>query len=253
MLLSVTSSSNEQAFTAIIVRSAYPRFRHQAVCGRFLGIALSRTFDFCSKVQAIPATAYGIVIRQWCLDNDDRNAVEFQRLQTQAESVIRMPRSIKAVALTNDSFKPFGEVISKEACRDIRSINRGQTARFNNLAALTLNGPGLEPCLSIFQTEAWAVPGTVTELERHPLTSQAFIPLGEASYLVIVAPMGPLKEEAIQAFVASPFQGVNYHPGVWHHRNLALNAAADFLVIDADGSTENCDEQSLIQPIEINL
>ena len=152
-----------------------------------------------------------------------------------------MPRSIKAVALTENSFKPFGDIIAKEACRDIRSINRGQTARFNDLATLTLDGPGLKPCVSIFQTEAWAVPGTVTELERHPLSSQAFIPLG------------PLNEEAIQVFVASPTQGVNYHPGVWHHRNLSLGIAADFLVIDADGSTENCDEQSLLQPIEIYL
>ena len=164
-----------------------------------------------------------------------------------------MPRSIKAVALTEKSFKPFGDIIAKEACRDIRSINRGQTARFNDLASLTLDCPGLEPCVSIFQTEAWAVPGIVTELERHPLTSQAFVPLGETSYLVIVAPMGPLKEEAIQVFVANPAQGVNYHPGVWHHRNLSLDVAADFLVIDADGRTENCDEQRLLQPIEITL
>jgi ureidoglycolate lyase len=164
-----------------------------------------------------------------------------------------MPRPIKAVALTENSFKPFGDIIEKESCRDIRAINRGQTARFNNLAALTLDGPGLEPCVSIFQTEAWTVPSIVTELERHPLTSQAFVPLGEASYLVIVAPVGPLNEEAIQVFVASSAQGVNYHPGVWHHRNLSLGVTSDFLVIDADGNTENCDEQSLLQPIEIRL
>ena len=53
-----------------------------------------------------------------------------------------MPRSIKAVALTEKSFKPFGDIIAKEACRNIRSINRGQTARFNDLASLTLDGPG---------------------------------------------------------------------------------------------------------------
>ena len=88
-------------------------------------------------------------------------------------------------------------------------------------------------------------------LERHPLTSQAFIPLGQSPYLIVVAPAGPLLESRIRAFIGQPGQGVNYHPGTWHHYNVALNEAGDFLVVDADGDTPNCDEVTLHQPIEI--
>ena len=47
--------------------------------------------------------------------------------------------------------------------------------------------------------------------------------------------------------------GVNFHPGTWHHFNLALTAPSDFLVMDAHSSGPNCDEQSLDQPIEVRL
>ena len=158
---------------------------------------------------------------------------------------------LKPEPLTHEAFLPFGDLISAENCTDIRSINEGHTVRFNNLANLALKATGLAPCLSIFRSRAWLLPRKVHALERHPLTSQAFIPLGQSPYLIVVAPPGPLLESHIQAFIGQPGQGINYHPGTWHHYNVALNEAADFLVVDADGDTPNCDEVTLNQPIEI--
>ena len=158
---------------------------------------------------------------------------------------------LKPAPLTSQAFAPFGDLISAETCRDIRTINEGHTVRFNNLANLALNAPGLAPCLSIFRSEAWQLPHMVRSLERHPLSSQAFIPLGQSAYLIVVAPPGPLVENEIQAFIGQPGQGINYHPGTWHHYNVALVEGADFLVVDADGDTPNCDEVALNQPIEI--
>ena len=92
-------------------------------------------------------------------------------------------------------------------------------------------------------------------MERHPLSSQTFIPLGNSNYLVVVAPAGDLSVDNIQSFLAAPDQGVNYHPGTWHHYSLALNETSDFLVIDRDGPEDNCDEVALTEQdwIEIEL
>lgn len=158
---------------------------------------------------------------------------------------------LKPAPLTRQTFLPFGDLISADTCQDIRSINAGHTVRFNNLAKLQLNAQGLLPCLSIFRSEAWQLPEMVRSMERHPLTSQAFMPLGNAPYLIVVARPGPLIEDQIQAFIGQSGQGVNYHPGTWHHYNVSLEGAADFLVVDADGDTPNCDEVALTQPIEI--
>jgi ureidoglycolate lyase len=85
-------------------------------------------------------------------------------------------------------------------------------------------------------------------LERHLLGSQAFVPLNDKPYLVVVAPAGELDAQRIRAFVTSGWQGVNYAKGVWHHPLLALDRVSDFLVVDRGGEGRNCDEQMLPQP-----
>ena len=67
----------------------------------------------------------------------------------------------------------------------------------------------------------------------------------------MVAPPGDLDESAIRVFLASAHQGVNYHPGTWHHYCLALNEVSDFLVVDRIANDENCDEVDLKESIEI--
>ena len=73
-------------------------------------------------------------------------------------------------------------------------------------------------------------------LERHPLGSQAFIPLNDRPYLVVVAPAGDLDEVEIRAFVTRGWQGVNYAKGVWHHPLIALDEVSDFIVVDRGGA-----------------
>ncbi|VVG74326.1 ureidoglycolate hydrolase [Pandoraea apista] len=82
-------------------------------------------------------------------------------------------------------------------------------------------------------------------LERHPLGSQAFIPLKTTPYLVVVAPAGELDVSQMRAFVSEGWQGVNYARGVWHHPLLALHEVSDFVVVDRGGEGHNCDEQDL--------
>jgi len=85
-------------------------------------------------------------------------------------------------------------------------------------------------------------------MERHPLASQAFIPMSGRPYLVVVAPAGePPAVQDLKVFLARADQGVNYATGVWHHPLLALDGVCDFIVIDRKGTGHNCDEIQLEQ------
>ncbi|RYD85427.1 MAG: ureidoglycolate lyase, partial [Sphingomonadales bacterium] len=98
--------------------------------------------------------------------------------------------------------------------------------------------------ISIFRARPLAALELRT-FERHPLGSQAFMPLSGRPYLVAVAPAGPFDPAAIRVFRASAQQGVQYARGVWHHFLLVLDAESDFLVIDRTGPGDNCDEVAL--------
>ena len=172
---------------------------------------------------------------------------------------------IEPTPLNAENFAPFGDVIEPETAKETRTINDGNTIRFHDLAELTLLTDGGKPLINIFRTTPLALPLKLSMMERHPLSSQAFIPLSNNPYLVVVAPAGELIESEIKVFRASANQGVNYHPGTWHHYSLALEGISDFLVVDRGASLEhaagdkgdptedNCDEVKLSQLIEIVL
>ncbi|KAI1105347.1 ureidoglycolate hydrolase [Jackrogersella minutella] len=111
-------------------------------------------------------------------------------------------------------------------------------------------------------------------LERHPFTTQTFVPLGadaSARYLVIVAPSLPPGNadnglpvptgdglpgrglpdpNGICAFVATGAQAVTYGAGTWHAPMAALGpsgSAIDFVVIQFanDEAVEDCQEMAL--------
>ena len=119
------------------------------------------------------------------------------------------------------------------------------TERFHDLAKVDLGPDGHSRALiSIFETQPYSMPLRVAMLERHPLGSQAFIPMDGSVFLVVVAPAGDTVDMArIQAFVTNGRQGVNYGAGVWHHPLVVTGHSASFLVVDRGGPGPNCDEQ----------
>ena len=160
--------------------------------------------------------------------------------------------------LSQEAFQPFGDVI--EANDKVKNfpINDGFSQRYHDLAKLDLLANQGKVLLNIFRSTPVPTPIVIEKMERHPLSSQAFMPLGTEPYLVVVAAAGDFNEEAIQVFLASSDQGVNYHAGTWHHFSLALNHVSDFLVIDrgADATAAddgNCDEIILKTPLTIEL
>lgn len=151
-------------------------------------------------------------------------------------------RELVPEPLTADAFAPFGDVIEASEDAEILPINYGWTTRFNALSDVAV-GEG-RAILSIFRSKPLS-PLVLKVFERHPLGSQAFMPLQGRPYLVAVAPPGPFEVGQVRIFQARADQGVNYARGTWHHFLLALEAESDFLVVDREGPGENLDEVEL--------
>ena len=151
-----------------------------------------------------------------------------------------MTRTLDLQPLTADAFAPFGDVI--EARGAPRKINQGHALRFHDLAALDCEEQDGRTVVSLFRSTPPTFPFAIRTMEHHPLASQAFMPLSERPYLVIVAPAGRFDVSKVMGFLAGAHQGVNLRRGVWHHFNLALGAESEFLVIDRDGPGRNLEE-----------
>ena len=162
--------------------------------------------------------------------------------------------AIEVLALTAEAFAPFGDVIEASDNAQHYDINYGFTRRYHDLAEVDANANNGKVGISIFRSAPQPWPIHIRLLERHPLSSQAFMPLDKRYYLIVVAlPLAVLDESTIKVFLAAPHQGVNYHAGTWHHYSLALNQPSDFLVIDRIGQGPNCDEVSLQHPFSLQI
>ena len=153
--------------------------------------------------------------------------------------------------LTGQAFEPYGDVIEVANAKEQRQINYGHTIRYHDLARLDLSADQGQSLISIFRSTPLETPIPVKVMEAHPLSSQAFYPLSNRPYLVVVAGRGQFDANNLRVFLAGPNQGVNYHKGCWHHYSLALDGVSDFLVIDRDGPGSNCDEVILNEEIVI--
>jgi ureidoglycolate lyase len=148
---------------------------------------------------------------------------------------------VRPLALTVESFAPFGDVIQTEG-RPWVWINDHTCRRFDDLATVDVAADGGRPLLSVFEAAPRALPLTVHALERHPLSSQAFVPLDALPFLVVVAEPAPAgRVGRVHAFWSNGRQGVNYRANTWHHALIALHRDSRFLVVDRGGRGENCE------------
>lgn len=147
--------------------------------------------------------------------------------------------------LTREAFARFGDVIETQGAYSF-PINGGTTQRFHDLARIDVFAQGGRPLLNVFRGNPVTLPAVIREVERHPLGSQAFVPLNQTPFIIVVAERGAdgLPGDAL-GFLSDGRQGVNYQPGVWHHPLLALNQVSDFLVIDRGGEGDNCEVVAL--------
>lgn len=146
--------------------------------------------------------------------------------------------------LTAKAFAAYGDVI--EPAGDPIVINEGFTRRFHDLAKVDVSNGG-HTLINLFRSTPKPFPISVTMMERHPLGSQAFIPLSPTPFLILVAlaETSTLTADDLELFISNGKQGVNYHRNVWHHYCLALERETDFLVVDRGGPGGNLEEVSL--------
>ena len=151
-------------------------------------------------------------------------------------------RVIRPLPLTPEAFAPFGEVL--DATGDFRLINEGMCQRHHDRATLDF-GPEGRAGISVFRARPRALPYSFDLIERHPDGCQAFLPMTEHPFLVIVS-TGP--EAKPQAFLTSGAQGINLHRGTWHGVLTPLSAPGLFAVVDRIGTTPNLDEHRYSEP-----
>ena len=149
-----------------------------------------------------------------------------------------MEKIIKPIKITRANFAAYGDLISSDDIKPM-DINAGYAKRFDNLANINTSKDGGKTIVSIFSALKRNFPMKIDMMEKHPLGSQAFIPMNETTFLCFVAPPGESPEiDKLQSFIIPPKTGINYKPGIWHFP-LISTEDTDFLVIDRKGIGEN--------------
>ena len=148
--------------------------------------------------------------------------------------------------LSAEAFTPFGKVIEADPTKAVE-INSGFTTRYHALAKVAV-GEGAA-ILSLFHGQPR--PLEIDMLERHPLGSQAFMPLEGRKWLSVVAETPDV--DACRAFICNGDQGVQYNAGTWHFPLLVLEQPQRFLVVDRIGEGDNLEEVYLDDQILISL
>lgn len=173
-------------------------------------------------------------------------------------------RTLIVQPLTTTSFAPYGDVLGG-ALQSGVFINAGTSER------IVLGDPDLgrsegRASLNLYRARANRLPFVATELERHCLGSQSFIPLQGVPFVVIVAQGDPAQfsigaqgerlpgaaplDSTLAAFWVDGSCGVTFRPGTWHHPLLAQQDG-DFVVLERKAHTVDCEIKTLIQPVQV--
>ena len=144
----------------------------------------------------------------------------------------------KPVKISKENFANYGDLISTNNVKPI-DINNGYAKRFDNLADINTSKDQGKTIVSIFSALKRNFPMKIDMMEKHPLGSQAFIPMKETTFLAFVAPQNNKPEiEKVESFIIPPGIGINYKPGIWHFP-LISTENMNFLVVDRQGPGNN--------------
>ena len=149
-----------------------------------------------------------------------------------------MTLTITPKKISKENFAQFGELITTDDIKPI-SINDGYAKRFDGIANLDTSNNGGQATISIFSALKRTFPMNIDMLERHPLGSQAFIPMKETTFLSFVAPNEEKPDlNKVEAFIIPSGLGINYKTGTWHFP-LISTEDMNFLVVDRLGEGDN--------------
>lgn len=159
-----------------------------------------------------------------------------------------MTQNLYTKPLTSEAFAPFGDILDFSGQPD-KIINQGFCERYDDRAAIDFSDG--RSGISLFNAKPRAMPYKLDMMERHPLGSQAFIPMTYSAFLITVAldandtPTHPI------AFLSEPGQAINLHRNIWHGVLTPLQDPGIFAVIDRIGPDVNLEEFFFTQPYTV--
>jgi len=153
-------------------------------------------------------------------------------------------------ALNEKLFTPFGDILTTQAEPTVM-INQGNCARYSDLASLDFSDG--QAGISVFHAKPYASPLTLSMMERHPEGSQAFLPLSEDPFVVVVAADKNGEPDKPNVFITNGQQGVNYHRNVWHGVLTPIRGNGLFAVVDRIGPGKNLQEHWFDTPFLIEF
>lgn len=156
-----------------------------------------------------------------------------------------MTITLKAEPLTSERFAPYGEVIETSRGGS-DAMNAAHFERFDGLCDVEVINDG-KVAVSIARCRTpTTLPLRLDMVERHPLGSQAFVPLSPCKMVLVVAPPGEsIDASELRAFVTNGRQGFNYRRGTWHMPLISFEAGQEYLIIDRGGNEANCETHTL--------
>ena len=154
-------------------------------------------------------------------------------------------RSLTVGPLTAEGFAPYGDVIEARG-EPTKMINQGMCGRHHDMAQLDFADG--RAGISLFDAKARHLPHVVDMVERHPDGSQAFMPISQVRFLVVVADDDGGVPVNLKAFVTAPGQCINLHRGVWHGVLAPIEAPGQFAVVDRIGEGPNLEEHWFDDP-----
>lgn len=153
---------------------------------------------------------------------------------------------IRPVRLTSELFAPFGKVHERP-----RGIGRDY---FDE--ALISNRSQARPSISFVRNNpVSSVRLKVERLEQHKYSSQTFIPINAARWLVVVAgdKGGKPDGDSVKVFVASDAQGLTFTPGTWHLALHVLDRVSTHAIFMWRDETDGDETLADVHPFFIDL
>lgn len=200
---------------------------------------------------------------------------------TENESMALRPAShqtkdiphVEALPLTYEAFLPYGRVIQAfsgptAAPRGIAktTANQGTACKYHKMALLEdgfAEKKDKKTSIGVIRSQPRVSTGSevdITVLERHPLTNQAFVPLGQStgsgtsiggakmgkgSYVVMAAlpdAQGQPDLSTLRVFTVPSSQGICFNAGIWHNPLMTADEQMDFACIESfDAKTDKVD------------
>lgn len=157
-----------------------------------------------------------------------------------------MSRLLVPQPIRVDTYAPFGDLLMASPRGEEGAVaNLGLALRFDDVAELANLRPDARLRTKIFRSRPVPCePRPVALLEKHPRSTQIFVPMNGSRYLAVVALGGDRPDlDTLSVFVVAGNQGISYRPGIWHHPMLVLDRETDFVAfLHENGSAEDCVE-----------